>query len=200
MTFVLVIVRDLVEGILAGFGVGALLFLHRMAQSVQVEGGRPVVDEDHPDLAEGERRTRYDAALATDRDVVVYRISGAFFFGSAAAVAAVLERIAEAPKAYVVDVSEVPFLDSTAAITIAGFVRQARKHGAQVYIAGASPSLRRTLRTHGVRQPPVHFRSELREAVRAARAQAAVGSHIEDGRERPQEPAKRRGLARPAPQ
>jgi hypothetical protein len=33
VTFLLVIFCDLTEGILAGFGLGALLFLHRMAQS-----------------------------------------------------------------------------------------------------------------------------------------------------------------------
>ena len=75
-------------------------------------------------------RTPYDPALATDRDVVVYRISGAFFFGAAAAVGAALDRIGEHPKAYVIDVSAVPVLDSTAAATIEGFARKARRHGA----------------------------------------------------------------------
>ena len=37
VTFLLVVFRDLTEGILVGFGLGALLFLHRMAQAVEVE-------------------------------------------------------------------------------------------------------------------------------------------------------------------
>jgi hypothetical protein len=40
-TFLLVVFRDLTEGILVGFGIGALLFLHRMAQAVEVESARP---------------------------------------------------------------------------------------------------------------------------------------------------------------
>ena len=41
-TFLLVVFRDLTEGILVGFGIGALLFLHRMAQTVEIENARPV--------------------------------------------------------------------------------------------------------------------------------------------------------------
>ena len=41
-TFLLVVFRDLTEGILVGFGIGALLFLHRMAGAVQVENDRVV--------------------------------------------------------------------------------------------------------------------------------------------------------------
>ena len=37
VTFLLVVFRDLTEGILVGFGIGALLFLHRMAGAVEVE-------------------------------------------------------------------------------------------------------------------------------------------------------------------
>src|SRR3954454_23124107 len=59
-TFLLVIFRDLTEGILVGFGVGALLFLHRMAQAVEIE--QPALHvEDRSDDAEGDDRTPYDA-------------------------------------------------------------------------------------------------------------------------------------------
>jgi SulP family sulfate permease len=164
-TFGLVVFRDLTEGILVGFGLGALLFLHRMAQTVEV---------DEADTANGAAgRAPYDPAVATDRDVVVYRISGAFFFGTAAAVSAVLDRLAEHPKAYVIDVSAVPVLDSTAATTIEGFGRKAHRAGAVVYIAGARPPIRRALLFHGVRPPRVRFRTGLAEAVAAARARAA---------------------------
>src|SRR3546814_10279682 len=53
----------------------------------------------------GNGRTPYDVDLATDPDVVVHRISGAFFFGAAANVGAALDRIGEHPKAYVIDFS-----------------------------------------------------------------------------------------------
>lgn len=170
-TFLLTVFRDLTEGILVGFGIGALLFLHRMAQAVEVEGGGRMTTADQPDTADG--RTRYDPALSTDRDIVVYRISGAFFFGAAAAVGAVLDRIAEHPKAYIVDFSAVSVLDSTAAATIEGFVRKARRHGAAVYVTGAHPGIRRVLLTHGVRPPGVKFRPDIATAEASARRRMA---------------------------
>jgi SulP family sulfate permease len=168
-TFLLVVFRDLTEGILAGFGLGALLFLHRMAGAVAVDLPSGMAEADIADAPPGAGRDAYDVALATDPDIVVYRISGAFFFGSAAAVGAALDRIGTLPKAYVVDFSAVPIIDSSAAATIAGFARKSRKQGAALYISGASGSVRRSLMLQGVRPPDVRFKSRLADAVAAAR-------------------------------
>ena len=173
-TFLLTIFRDLTEGIIVGFALGTLLFMHRMAQAVEVENVRPLIEEDVPDSVRFRGRQPYDASIATDPDVVVYRISGAFFFGAAASVANALERVAEHPRAYVVDFSAVPVLDSTAASTIDGFVRKAHSHGAFVFIAGARPAVRRVLLTHRVRPPRVRFRSNLTDAIALAHAAIEV--------------------------
>ncbi|MEJ0095458.1 MAG: SulP family inorganic anion transporter [Methylocella sp.] len=167
-TFLLVVFRDLTEGILIGFAIGALLFLHRMARAVEIEGAQPLFEEDMAD-AIGDGRKPYDAALATDPDIVVYRISGAFFFGAAASVEAALDSIGEHPKAYVIDFSAVPMIDSTAAATIGGFARRARRHGSAIYLAGARPAIRRVLMTHGLRPPLVRFKNKLADALTAAR-------------------------------
>jgi len=172
-TFLLVVFRDLTEGILVGFGLGTLLFLHRMAQAVAVENPASLAEEDVADVPAGGERKPYDADMATDRDVVVYRISGAFFFGSAAAVGAALDRIGAQPKAYVIDFSAVPIIDSSAAATIAGFARKASRQSAALYIAGASAPIRRSLLIQGVRPPQVRFRAKLADAVAAARKAAA---------------------------
>jgi SulP family sulfate permease len=174
-TFLLVIFRGLIDGIVVGFVLGTLLFLHRMAQAVAVEEAKPAAQDDMPDTVDGHRRMPYDAALATDRDIIVYRISGAFFFGAAATVAAALDRIGEHPKAYVIDFSAVSIIDSTAAATIAGFARKARRHHAAVYIAAALPAARRILLTHGVRPPDVRFATNLDEALVAVRERIKGG-------------------------
>ncbi|WPZ15804.1 SulP family inorganic anion transporter [Nitratireductor rhodophyticola] len=168
VTFLLVVFRDLTEGILVGFGLGALLFLHRMSEAVRVEHGVSSLT-DQPD--NGERP--YNAEIATDDDVVVYRIAGAFFFGAAAAVGAALDRIGGHPKAYVIDIASVSFLDSTAAATIEGFVRKARQQGTNVYLVGASQPVRKLLRTHGMRPPALRFYSRLDDAIAAAKRDAA---------------------------
>ncbi|MGZ3272146.1 MAG: SulP family inorganic anion transporter [Caulobacteraceae bacterium] len=167
-TFLVVVFRDLSQGILVGFCLGSLLFLHRMAQAVEVERPVPRIDDDKADGTEGDPTTRYDGIEASDAKVVVYRISGAFFFGSAAMVGAALDEIGERPKAYVIDVSAVPLIDSTAAATIAGFARRAHRHGVAVHIAGARPAVRAVLAAHGGEPPALRFEDTLEEATAAA--------------------------------
>jgi sulfate permease, SulP family len=178
-TFLLVVFRDLTEGIIVGFCLGTLLFMHRMARAVEVRSGKPVSASDAPDVQHGHVRQPYDAALATDRDVIVYRISGAFFFGAAATVAAALDRIGEHPKAFVIDFSAVSVIDSTAAATIEGFVRKARRNHAFVYITGAEPGTRRILFMHGVRPPQVHYTAKLEAAMAAARARIKLAENAD---------------------
>lgn len=161
VTFLVVVFRDLTEGILIGFALGCLLFLHRMAEAVEIETLRPVVEEDLPDAGSDQEPLPYDTGLASNPDVVAYRISGAFFFGAAATVAAALDRIGEHPKTTIIDFSGVPIIDSTAAATIHGLVRKAAGSGGTVQIVGARPAVLRVLLSHGVRPPQVRFRARL---------------------------------------
>ena len=127
------------------------------------------MEGDVADSANGDRRVPYDPALATDRDIMLYRISGAFFFGAAAGVAAALDRIGEHPRAYVIDFSAVPMIDSTAAATIEGFVHRAHRRGAAVYLAAARPEVRRQLVAHGLGAPEVRFKASVASALESAR-------------------------------
>jgi SulP family sulfate permease len=161
-TFLLTVFRDLTTGILVGFGLGTLLFLHRMAEAAHVDEDMPIILEDQADALGG---LPYDPAAATDRDIAIFRISGAFFFGSATAIADRLERIGAPPKAIVIDFADVPVLDSTAAATIAGVVRKRVQQGVAVYVSGARQPIRRTLLLHGIRSPGVHYRRTIAEAL-----------------------------------
>jgi SulP family sulfate permease len=168
-TFLLVIFKDLTTGIVVGFCLASLVFLYRMAQMVQVD--RPLIEDDLPDNM-GTSYPRYDSSTSTDPNVVVYRISGAFFFGAAAGVAAALERTGEHPRAYVIDFSAVSILDSTAAATIAGIVHRAHRHGVKFFMAGAGDGIRGTLLAHGVSAPAVAYYPALTDALADARKAA----------------------------
>jgi len=170
-TFTLTVLVGLTPAIVVGFALGALLFLHRMARSASVEAHVPLVPEDE---ADDMSRPRYDASIAADPDVAVYRITGAFFFGAAATVGSVLDRIADRHKAFVIDFSAVPFIDSTAANAIESVARKANKNDVLLLVSGASVETRKTLNAHGVQGPEVRFVTSLDEAVAAAHA--AVGS------------------------
>jgi SulP family sulfate permease len=170
-TFLLTLFRDLTTGILVGFALGAVLFIERMAEVLKVEGADGLVPTDRAD--NGAERP-YDSTLAVDPDTIVYRISGAFFFGAASTVAAALDRIADQPKTFVLDFSAVPFLDSTAANTILAAQRKAQSHDVQVWLTGASPSVRKTLLAHGLRPPAVRYARSIEQAVARVGTAAAA--------------------------
>ena len=166
-TFLLTVFRDLTEGIVVGFALGAVLFISRMATATGIEEHAPLVAKDRADDANGQR-TPYDPGLATDAAVVIYRLTGAFFFGTASTVGVVLDRIADQRKAFVIDFSAVPFVDSTAANVIAGTARKAQRHGVRLFITGASAAVRRSLLAAGSREPEVSYRASIDDAVREA--------------------------------
>jgi sulfate permease, SulP family len=152
-TFLLTVFRDLTEGIVVGSALGAVLFIHRMTGTAAVEE---------------QRLPPFAPELTSDPDIVVYRLSGAFFFGTASTVGTVLDRIADRHKAFVIDLAAVPFIDSTAANVIAGIGRKAARHGVRVYVTGAAASVRRALLRAGAGRPKVRYLPKIEDAVRAA--------------------------------
>jgi sulfate permease, SulP family len=172
-TFLLTIFRDLTEGILVGFALGAVLFINRMAQMTGIENDTPLVTADRADDGNGDR-VPYDAELAVDPEVLVYCITGAFFFGAASAVGTVLDGIADKrSKGFVVDFAAVPFLDSTGANAMGRVAAKARRQGIKLFITGASPAVRRALLTHGVSPPRARFRETIARAVADIKGSAA---------------------------
>ncbi|MBB4102581.1 SulP family inorganic anion transporter [Allorhizobium borbori] len=162
VTFLFVIFRDLTEGIIVGFALGAVLFIDRMGKTIRVDI-EDAEDEEAP-------------VDNTDRDTVVYHINGAFFFGAAATVGSVLDRIAARYRNFVLDCSGISLMDSTGANVIEGLVNKAERSGIAIYIAGAAPELRRLLETHEIHEPRVSFTTDVNTAksmARARRSQAA---------------------------
>ena len=174
-TFLLTVFRDLTEGILVGFALGAVLFIHRMAEMTGIEERTPLVADDRADDANGER-VPYDSTLAVDRDVLVYRITGAFFFGAASVIGGVLDGVDDKRKALVVDFAAVPFLDSTAANVLGRVAAKAQRQGIRLFITGASPAVRRALLTHGVGPRRARSRQTTERAV--ADIKAAPGATV----------------------
>lgn len=138
-----------------------------MAKSIAVEADLPLVPEDVAD-----RAATYDSSQAADADTVIYRISGAFLFGAASTVGAVLDRIADQRKNFILDCSAVPFLDSTAANVIGGAAHKAGRAGVRFIIAGAAPQTRRMLINQGLKRPLVTYAASIRDARAQLKAQS----------------------------
>jgi SulP family sulfate permease len=167
-TFGLTILRDLTEGIVVGCAIGTVVVLHRLSQTAAIEAGTPLVAADQADSASP--RTPYDAAGVVDSDVVVYRLTGAFFFGTASMVTAVLDRIGDRHKAFVLDFASVPFVDSTAANVIVSLARTTARDKVRLFLTGTSPAVRRALTAAGVTPPLGLYRETIDVALREARS------------------------------
>jgi SulP family sulfate permease len=147
VTFLLVVFRDLTEGIIAGAAIGGAVFIRRMSEAAQVE---PVAE----------------APLAEQSgDVVVYRLRGAYFFGAAATLGSVLDRIADSPRAFVVDFAQVPFVDSSGARSFELLARKMHRRGGVLVLTGANPDVRRVLLAQGLREPHVAWRGTVADAL-----------------------------------
>ncbi|MDB5593995.1 MAG: SulP family sulfate transporter [Hyphomicrobiales bacterium] len=160
-TFLLTVFRDLTEGIAVGVTLGAILFMHRMAEMVQVSTHENLLDEDQAD-APTDQRTPY--LPNGGADIVVYRIAGAFFFGAAGTIAAVLDRIGTAPRAFILDLAAVPLADATAAQTLTAFIAKAKKSGTRVFVSAASPAVRHVLWENGLTTDVVTYAPSIQDA------------------------------------
>ncbi|RTL63209.1 MAG: SulP family inorganic anion transporter [Hyphomicrobiales bacterium] len=169
-TFLLTIFADLTIAIAAGVTMGAFLFLDRMAKAIEVDTGAPVVPRDQADDA-GDGRTAYDPA-AGDSGIVVYRISGAFFFGATATVGAVLDGISKLPRAFILDFENVPLVDTSAAKVLRSSVTKLARAGTAVYFTGTKPGVRAVLLKAGLRAPEVQYLPSVEDAEEAAKAPA----------------------------
>ena len=172
-TFGITLFRGLTEAIVVGFALGSVLFIHRMSQTTALETHVPLAAEDVPDDGAD------DEASVQDPTVVVYRISGAFFFGAAASIGTVLEQIGDAHRNLIIDFTAVPFVDSTGAKTIEGLARKAAQRGVGVTLTGMSEGVRRELAAQGARRPLVNKAPSIDQALAEIRgrgpAQEASG-------------------------
>ncbi len=165
VTFGLTMFRDLTEAIVVGFALGSVLFIHRMSQTTVVDSATPFVAEDQ---ADSRPRSVGEGEPMTDSRIAIYRLSGAFFFGAAGAIASLFDRIGDTHEALILDFSSVPFIDSSGAHAIEGLVGKARRRGIEIYFTGTSAAVRRDLIVHGMKPPHVHYKATVILAHAAA--------------------------------
>lgn len=158
VTFLLVVFRDLTEGIIAGTALGGAVFIRRMSEAAQLEPSGEEARLDDPERP---------------RDIVVYRLRGAYFFGAAATLAHVLDRIAEAPRVLIVDFSVVPFIDTSGAYSITALAHKIARRGGRLIVAGAQSEVQRILRLQAGKHLAFDFADSMADALDRARAGAA---------------------------
>lgn len=150
ITFLLVVFRDLTEGIIAGTALGGAVFIRRMSESARIESV-PTSDS-------------YDPA-SQQSGVVVYRLRGAYFFGAAATLARTLDRVAELPRVLIVDFTNVPFVDTSGAHSFAILADKLARRDCVLVVTGAQPEIRKVLRSQMKHQKNVMYRPRIEAAL-----------------------------------
>ncbi|MGB8623875.1 MAG: SulP family inorganic anion transporter, partial [Paracoccaceae bacterium] len=161
-TFLLTVFVGLAEGIVVGFGLKALIFIHRMSDAAEVE--QLPAEEAAPEAEEG------------NGDILVYRLKGVFFFGVAATAGRALDAISGGCRALIVDFSQVRVIDSTGARMLATFLRRMRRPGLQIYVAAMSPELQAQMGRHGTPSTSLRFADSVAGAMQQARTDLARDS------------------------
>ncbi len=104
--------------------------------------------------------------------IIVYRITGAFFFGAATTIGSVLDRVPEDHRYMIVDLSSVPFLDVTAANILEGMARKAQRQGVEIILTGMAADVEQDLVAAGVSAPLVRFDTTIEAALSRLRDKA----------------------------
>lgn len=130
ITFVLTVFADLVIAVNVGVVLASLLFMRRMAQSVQV------LEETGVEVDQG--------ALALPSGTLVYRIDGPFFFGAAEKFEHALETIQSSTKQVVqvvLRLGQVPFIDATGLQTLSEIAANFHKNGIRLVLCEVRPNV-----------------------------------------------------------
>lgn len=148
VTFLVVVFRDLAEGIVLGFALGGLFFIRHMAEMTMLHPHSPATPE----------------AETQSEDLITYHLRGAVFFGAVARLGSVLDRIAQHPRGVMIDMSEVGFVDSTGARMVGQLAHKLDRRGGRLFILGASAPIRMALRAQGVGRPLLTYVHSAEEA------------------------------------
>lgn len=138
-TLGLTVLVDLTVAIAVGMVLAAFLFMKRMAETTSVEAISAQLRDLPQDPGEAAATARH---ARVPRDVEVYDINGPFFFGAAEKFRDALSQVSRRPRALILDMENVPVIDSTGLRALAAVVAQSRKEGIRVLLADLTPETR----------------------------------------------------------
>jgi len=137
LTFFLTVFVDLVVAVNVGVILASLLFMRRMADSVNVEQQVDLL----PSSA--------DSVPPADSGIMVYSIEGPFFFGAAEKLERTLAHIQRPATTLILRMGNVPFVDATGIFAIEEIITDFRRHGAAVLLVEVRTNVRYKLERGG---------------------------------------------------
>jgi sulfate permease, SulP family len=161
ITFLLTVFTDLVVAVNVGVILAMLLFLRRMASSVEV------LRVEESDIQAELRNSGHSQLPA---GVLVYSIEGPFFFGAVENLDRALKQTRTEPHCIVIRLDRVPFMDITGIQTLEEATQQFERQGVRLLLCGARTNvLRKLVRAGfvGKHIAPHRYFHDLETALRA---------------------------------
>lgn len=174
ITFLLTVLVDITVAVEIGVLLAMFLFLRRMIDATVAVPQRQLLEGDVDDFIR-----LPDAALLRDHalppGVEAFQINGPFFFGAAARLNEVLDRLERPPRVFILRLGRVPFIDASGAHALEEFVARCERHGTRVILSGPRRQALKVLLRMGViarigrRQVVRNFERALRRAADLSR-------------------------------
>lgn len=162
--FLLTVIFDMVIAVAVGIGLAAALFIRRMAQ-----------------LTNTQRFTAPDTLAQYPAEVAHYKITGPLFFGAAEKAIATLRMIDHSVRIIVLDMRDVPSLDTTAMVALDTLRRELSEQKVGIIFVGLPPRMMLKIKRAGIRREmgKLAVASNLAHAERIARLWLARNGHSE---------------------
>lgn len=137
VTFFLTVVFDLVIAIEVGIVLSSFVLMRRMSQSLSIEKGGDLFFDQNESV-----ETLFEEELPKlHRDVALFEISGALFFGAAQTFQDTIGQLHENPKVMILRMRNVPFIDATGIYRLQEMIKQYKSQKVSIVLSGLNPKV-----------------------------------------------------------
>jgi SulP family sulfate permease len=153
LTFGLTVLVDLTVAIEVGVVLAAILFMHRMAETVAIKTHQSELESAQDEFSDDKSNTT-DSPTRIPADVQVLEMRGPFFFGVVSRLSEVLDRIGKPPRLFILKMSHVPMIDATGSSAIKELLKRCTRDHTKVVLCELQPGVKETLRQMGLLNDP----------------------------------------------
>lgn len=146
-TFFLTVIFDLTIAIEIGLILAIIMFVRRVSETSSIS-----VLTDEISLTDASFPTAAAENLTIPAGVEVYEIDGPFFFGVANKFDEQMKVIGDKPKARIIRMRKVPFIDSTGLHNLEILIKNSKKESIQIILSGVNERVRAVLEKSDVAQ------------------------------------------------
>jgi SulP family sulfate permease len=153
VTFALTVFVDLTAAIEIGLIVSMFVFVRNMAQQTSVSYTLPLLDEEErAEEGESDYASVQSFQVALPKGAVLYEINGPLFFGAVYKFREAMAEISRPPKVLILQLQQVPVIDSTGVRALQEAFKALRKKGTRFILCGMQPGVRERLERAGIQE------------------------------------------------